>query len=171
MNIVKEVERILEASKKEGDLGERTIPGAISKANAELSAAIGGFGALPKEARGELRKGISQETAWSLLAFAETMATYALRLSDQALFTNGLLALSMIFGVIDARELMLVMSLYHDVHRRKGLSVSSILDQNDEFAIFVRDFFARDEEGKSLKSMGYTLARDASNNLTYQRTW
>ncbi len=171
MNLVKEVERIIEASKKEGDFQERTIPSAISKANAELSTAVAGFGALPREARSELRKGISQDTAWSLLAFAETMATYALRLSDQALFTNGLLALSMIFGVIDGRELMLVMSLYHDVHQRNGLSVSSVLDQDDDFAVFVRDFFARGEEGKSLKSMGYALTRDGSNNLTYQRTW
>lgn len=115
--------------------------------------------------------GISTDIAWLLLCFAINMATYSLRLSEQKYFSNGLIALGMVLGNLDRREIMVVMPLYYNVSKQKKLSFEKVLNLNDEFAALVKNFLSRNEEDKTLESMGYILVKDENSNLIYQRTW
>ena len=90
---------------------------------------------------------------------------------SQRYFTNGLLAISMTIGVLDLRDLLVVLPLYCDVQKKNNLSFDAILKQDYKFTPILRDFINRDEIDKSLKCMGYFLEIDANGNSTYQRAW
>ena len=77
----------------------------------------------------------------------------------------------MIFDILDTREILLIMPLYYDVSKQNKLSFAEILNMNNDFAIFVKNFLRREEENKTLKCRGYILSKDENNNPIYQRTW
>ncbi len=161
----------VEDAKRNGDYWETKAPSSMSRMNVELNEIIGEYLISTNEERAKIHSEISNELAWSLLAFAENMATYSLRFEEQEIFNNGLFALGLTFGVLDTREILLIMSLYYDVSQKTKLSLDNVLKQNNSFSVFVSDFLNREEEKKSLKCMGYILTKDENGNLLYQRTW
>lgn len=171
MNILKELEITLKEAKDSGEYCEKGVPASMMKMDIALNRIIGDYILLSKEEKKLVCNGISTNIAWLLLCFAINMATYSLRFSEQKYFSSGLTALGMVLGILDQREIILIMPLYYDVHKRKGLSFEEILKQNDEFATFVRNFLSRNEEDKTLECMGYILTTDENNNPIYQRTW
>ena len=171
MSVINDIEKIIEDAKDDGDYRERNFPVLMSKMNVEMNKVVDSYRVLPEEEKKALHKSISNHMAWSLLAFAENMATYSLRHKEQKLFTNGLSAMGMVMGILDTREMLLIMPLYYDVSLRSNLSFSTILDQRDEFSAFVKAFLDRDEVNKSLKCMGYIFTKDDSNSPIYRRTW
>jgi hypothetical protein len=171
MNILKELESTLKEARNSGEYWGKGVPSSMMKMDIELNRVIGEYILLSNEEKKSVRKGISTDSAWLLLCFATNMATYSLRLSEQKYFSNGLTALSMILGVIDQREILLIMPLYYDACKQKDLSFEKILKQNDEFATFIRSFLSRNEDDKTLECMGYKLVMDENNNPIYQRTW
>jgi hypothetical protein len=46
-----------------------------------------------------------------------------------------------------------------------------IINDIGAFSKFIEDFIKREENDKSLESMGYVLEEDESNNPVYKRTW
>jgi len=147
------------------------FPEIMTDVDIELNKLVREYLLIPTEERDNVKSSISIDNAWLLLAFSEDMATYALRQSEQELFSNGLTALSMVYGILDAREIMVIMVLYCDVNKRIGLSFESIINEGGDFGRFIEGFINRDESDKSLESMGYTLEKDEQNNLLYQRAW
>lgn len=171
MHLLKEIETILVEAKNSGEYWEKGVPGSMMKMDIALNRIIGDYILLSKEEKKSVCNGVSTDIAWLLLSFAINMATYSLRFSEQKYFFSGLTALGMVLGILDQREIILILPLYYDVHKRNGLSFEKILNPNDEFATFVRNFLSRSEEDKTLECMGYILAIDENNNPIYQRTW
>ena len=171
MSVINDIEKILEDAKNDGDYWEKKVPVKMSKMNVELNEVVDSFSVLRGEDKTAVHDSISNHVAWSLLAFAENMATYSLRLNEQRFFTNGLSALGMVMGILDTREILLIMPLYYDVSIRCNLSFSAVLNQKDEFAAFVKAFLDRDEVNKTLKCMGYIFSEDDNNYPIYRRTW
>ena len=171
MNILNELEVSLKEAKDNGEYWEKGIPDSMMKMDIELNKIINKCILLSKEEKELVDKSITTDIAWLLLCFAINMATYSLRTSKQEYFYNGLTALGMVLEVLDQREILLVMPLFYDVHKRNKLSFETILNRNDEFATFLRDFLRRDDKNKSLGCMGYILTRDENNNLFYKRIW
>ncbi|MDR2157095.1 MAG: hypothetical protein LBO81_04890 [Clostridiales Family XIII bacterium] len=171
MHIISELKLNLKKAKDNGEYWMKDIPGSMLKMDIELNRITAAYVSLSKEDKLSVCNGISIDIAWLLLCFAINMATYSLRSSNQQYFSNGLTALSMVLGVLDQREILLIMPLYYDVHKRRGLSFESVLNCNDAFSKLVRSFLNRDENDKILECMGYTLIIDENNNPTYQRNW
>lgn len=171
MNILKELEITLKEAKDSGEYWEKGAPSSMMKMDIELNRIIVEYNLLSNEEKKSVCKGISTDIAWLLLCFAINMATYSLRFSEQKYFSNGLTALGMVLGILDQREIILIMPLYYDVHKRERLSFERVLNHNDEFASFVKNFLNRNEEDKTLESMGYILTADENNNPIFQRTW
>lgn len=170
MNILKELKIVLR-DENSNEYFKEGVPSTMSRVDVELNRILGEFNLLSKEEIESLRENISTDMAWLLLSFAENMATYSLRLSKQELFSRGLSALSLVLGILDKREIILIMSLYYDVHKRVGLSFERITYPKDKFNMFVEEFLKRDENDKSLNSMGYIYTKDENGNSIYQRTW
>lgn len=171
MNILKELEITLKEAKQSGEYWEKGVPSSMMKVDIALNRIVGDYILLSKEERKSVCNGISTDIGWMLLCFSINMATYSHRVSEQKYFTNGLTALGMVLGILDQREIILIMPLYYDVHKRNGLSFEKVLIQNNEFASFIKNFLNRNEEDKTLESMGYILTTDENNNPIYQRTW
>ena len=171
MNILKELKVTLKKAKGSGEYWEKGVPSSMMKMDIELNRIIGEYILLSKEDKKSVCNGVSTDIAWLLLCFAINMATYSLRFSEQKYFSNGLTALSMVLGILDQREIILIMSLYYDVHKRNMLSFEKILNQSEGFATFVKNFLSRNENDKTLECMGYILTIDENNNPVYQRTW
>jgi len=119
----------------------------------------------------QIHKLITIDMAWLLLGFGIRMATYSLRLSNQKYFTNGLFAISMTLGILDIRDILVVLPLYCDAQKKNKLSFKEILKQNNEFSSILEAFINRDEKDKSLECMGYVIEIDENSNPTYQRIW
>lgn len=171
MNVLEEFKIILRNLENSNEYYKKGVPRTMSKVDVELNRIMSGCKLLSEEDIETLRKDISTDIGWLLLSFSENMATYSLRSSKQEFLTNGLLALCLIFDTIDWREIILIMSLFYDVHKRIGLSFKEIIHSEDKFKIFVEEFLSREENNKTLESMGYILTKDESDNLIYQRTW
>lgn len=171
MDIAGEFDRIAKKARDSKDYLAPGVPEIMTKIDVQLNEILEDYMALPKEKKDLAKVRISTDGAWTLLAFAENMATYSLRLSNQKLFSNGLLALDIAKSSLDSREIMVILPLYCDIHKRKGLRFDSILSEGDSFSSFLKEFLDRDEDDKTLESMGYVLANDENNNPVYERTW
>jgi len=114
---------------------------------------------------------LTHEMRLLLLYFSERMATMALRAGDQEFFDHGLYALTAAFDFLDTREILPVLSLYHDTSIRHGLSFDRFTDPADSFNNIVTAFLRRKQEDKSIASMGYTIGYDELNIPRYQRIW
>lgn len=171
MKIIEELDNILCKAKENGEYLRKDLPSTMMAMDKEINITVESYSKLTEERKIKIEKMISIDIAWLLLCFAINMATYSLRLTEQEYFTNGLTALRIVFRMFDEREIILIMSLYYDVHKRTGLSFEKTLNYNDEFTSFISKFLRRNEDEKSLKAMGYILMKDENNNLIYQRTW
>lgn len=171
MNISKELDNILKEAKDSGEYWKKGVPNAMMKMDNEINIIIEKYIQLSEEEKKHIKKEISTDIAWLLLYFSINMATYSLRFSEQKYFSNGLIALGIVFGLLDQREIILVMPLYYDVHKQKSLSFEIVLAQQNEFSTFVLNFLSRNEEDKTLECMGYVITKDCNNNPIYQRTW
>jgi hypothetical protein len=161
---------VLEESRR-NQYGVKDIPVCLSKVDQEINEIIDNYTNIDDCARDTIRAVVTVEVAWLLLCFGVRMATYSLRLSNQRYFTNGLLAIGMAFGVLDGRELLVILPLYCDVEKKTKLSFDDLFKQNDDFSVILKNFINRDEKDKSLECMGYILKIDENNGPTYQRTW
>lgn len=171
MNNVKQLYDLLKIIENEDDYCEEYVPESIKETDIKLNKLIENYSILSIEEKNIVRNSLSIKNAWILLCFSINMATYALRLSKERYFINGLTALAMIIGILDIREIILVMPLFYDVSKKNNFSFTKILAQQDSFSDFVKLFLNRREEDKSLECMGYILTRDKNNNLFYKRTW
>lgn len=167
MRVIDRLETIFIEAMDCGEYSINNIPLLMMKMDADLSVVIQQFSKLPPQEQEVICSYITNEIAWMLLGYAVRMATYALRLADQQVFDNGLTALRMTLGVVGSREILRILSLYYDVHKRKGLHIQNQSVEEDEFSIMVYDFWNRCKSDKSLHAMGYKLGRDDNKNLMY----
>lgn len=160
---------IIERSKLNDEYYNGNISSSMSEMDIEINYIIDDFLLNSKESKKSFCNELALESAWLLLNYAMNMAVYSLRSSDQRFFTNGLTALGIVINILDKREILLLMSLYYDVYKKNRLSFKEVLSQKDEFSCFVSSFLKRDEQDKSLESMGFILTKDKDNNPIYIR--
>ena len=106
---------------------------------------------------------VSYDVAWLLLGFGFYMATYALRLSEQRYFNNGLVAIGIASKTVDLRDALRLLALYWDVHKKTNLSFEFVLSQNNEFSKVLQRFIERKESDKSLDCMGFEIIGKGEN--------
>jgi len=147
------------------------IPVQLSEIDKKVNEIIDYYACISQDEQDKIHKSVTVEMAWFLLCFGIRMATYSLRLSSQKYFTNGLLAIGATWGILDRRELLIILPLYNDAQKKKGLSFDEILKKQNEFTSVLKEFNNRDENEKTLECMGYTIELDEDNNQTYRRTW
>ncbi len=171
MQIVDKLHTVAEEVTSNRQYDVISIPDKLLDIDIRINDIIEEYLQLSKQRKSCVDNAITHEIAWILLSFAIRMATYSLRLSSQRFFTNGLQSLGMSIGVLDVREIWVVLVLYSDVHEKIGLSLETVLHQGSDFSSLLRDFIGRNKQEKSLSSMGYVIHIDENNNPTYIRTW
>ena len=163
--MINEIEVIIKNAKKSGEFYQRVIPEEMFIMDAKFTKLIEKL----SEYNNEIKKHITMDIAWFVLSYSWRMATYVLRSSRQKEFNDGLLGLEFIYDTIDKREIMIVLSLYSDLSKRKNLNFKEIINRKTDFSSFVLKFINRDEGKNSIQCMGVSLVKDERNNLTYKR--
>jgi hypothetical protein len=110
-----------------------------------------------------------------LRAFAERMASAAVRNGDQGLLRKGLIALLLSSRSPDFRDTLMIFPLFYHAARRLGLDLGPFLDSirqtiGDPFSAPFAEFLKRPETNKSLQVMGYAEGAD-NDGFRYIRNW
>jgi len=110
-----------------------------------------------------------------LLAYAERMASYAVRTNQEEHIVKALLALSVAGKLVYYKESLPVVSLLYRSIQKLGLDPSKLFekipsDGDDEFACYLKTFPSRSQEDRSIEAMGFVEGHD-SDGFRYIRTW
>jgi hypothetical protein len=110
-----------------------------------------------------------------LRAFAERMASAAVRNRNPELLRVGLIALLLSWRGADLRETLTVCPLFCDAARRIGVDLAVVVASirqmiGDEPAAPFIEFAKRSESSKSLQAMGYAAGAD-DEGFRYLRNW
>jgi len=95
---------------------EIKIPTLMSKIDLYINKVIDNYLLLTHREKVGTR--ISEDIAWLLVGFGFNMATYSLRLTEQAYFTHGLVALGMASKVLELSDIIKLVALYWDVAKK-----------------------------------------------------
>jgi hypothetical protein len=118
---------------------------------------------------------IDEKHRYTLLAYAERMASLAVRLRDREPIILGLIALGISGYVGDWRDNATIIALHYDAALRANQSPAETFEEAaaylaQELAAAIKAFLRRSEEEKSLKAMGYSSGTDAEG-FRYRRSW
>jgi hypothetical protein len=123
----------------------------------------------------ELRARLPGDSAETLMAYAERMASLASRRNDERLVRSALCALALIELVADVRDLILIIAVVYDAAQRVAgapLRVTANLEQCagttawEEWLKFAR----RLPKNQALSAFGYEAGEDA-DGFRYRRNW
>jgi len=135
------------------------IPVEMDKYNKDINSLIEACLHLTESERKKIN--ISEKIACMLVDFSFEMATYSLRYKEQSYFTHGLVAMGIaVDNVCDYRDVLVVLSLYWDVHKRANLSFQPALGMNDAFSKRLQYFI---ETNGSDFSLMYELVGEGLN--------
>jgi len=111
-----------------------------------------------------------------LRAFAERMASLAVRIGEPATLRGGLLSAAVVTAVpgVDGREVLLILPLLWHSARRLDLDpaaeFAATADVFPPAATALRQFAARKPEDQRIEAMGYVESTD-DGGFRYGRTW
>ena len=122
-----------------------------------------------------LRGALQEGHAAVLRAFAERMASLAVRLTDEQTLRLGLIALLLTWNGPDSRNTLLEFPLFYDAITRLGLAGDQFVVAlrpvlGDELIAPFASFLSRPEAAKTLQSMGYAVGAD-NDGFRYLRKW
>lgn len=126
--------------------------------DAALTTFVRGYRVAPAERRAELRDGVSQDDAYTLLAFARRAAVFAVRRSDVALVGDGLSACAAIgYERIDVRDGLVALALLRHAATRCATAPEAVLSAavsqgEPMFGRLVEGFLARPADDQDLRS-------------------
>jgi catechol 2,3-dioxygenase-like lactoylglutathione lyase family enzyme len=112
----------------------------------------------------------------TFLAFAERMASLAVRLRDGQPAARGLLAVALVWrSASDVRPAIPVLGLLYDAAARAGADPADLFARAgalapDDVAPLFREFLSRPDLGDIAQEMGYAPGRDR-DGFRYQRFW
>lgn len=112
--------------------------------------------------------GLGEDRVLVLQAFAERMATQAVRSGDDNAVFLGLAALALCVDILDARDMLMVLAQLHDAAWRLDVPPDSIIARlAPHFPNAARDFFrpflARSAVDRSIVAMGFTTSGRADD--------
>ncbi|MEM1166281.1 MAG: hypothetical protein AAGI30_08325 [Planctomycetota bacterium] len=108
---------------------------------------------------------INQEHGFSFLAYAERMASLAVREHSPSILSKGLAALGIGSRFVDVRDAVLILALMYDSTSKLGLEFSTIssdigLNEDDALKVYVDTFPSRSARGRSIQAMGFIESED-----------
>jgi hypothetical protein len=118
---------------------------------------------------------INEDQRFTLLAFAERMATAAVRHKDPSRIHLGLLALGLDGWKSDWRDNATILCLHYDAATRLAADPGQVFSKagcllSEKVSQSFADFLARTDEDKALDAMGYVTGRD-EGGFRYNRDW
>lgn len=160
------------ASDRTHGYGRRPIPDAV---DSEVRGLVNGLRDADPGTRDALLSLMTEHHGSVLLAFAERMASLAVRSRDPQFLRDGLGALAFGSRLVDSREAVLILSLVYRSLEKLGMDATGLfagaIGLGDEsFDACVRAFPSRDKKDRAIKAMGYTEGRDR-DGFRYSRTW
>lgn len=111
----------------------------------------------------------------TLLAFAERMASFAVRTGSMAILREAALSYALQSGVGDERDALPVLALLHDASLRLKHAPGRLFEWAGSlvgkaaYATFTA-FLLRTNDDRSIGAMGYVVGAD-SDGFRYLRTW
>ena len=110
-----------------------------------------------------------------LLAYAERMASLAVRENSVDTLSKGLVALRIASKLIYVKEALPVLALMYNSANKLGIDPTNlfstlVLRDGDELKVFVDSFLSRSAEDRSIQAMGYVEGEDEAG-FRYVRTW
>lgn len=141
----------------------------------EITKLIEAWIELDTAARQVAAQQIMETQRFTLLAYSERMASYAVRTRDQRRIFLGLLALGVDGWKGDWRDNAEILCLHYDAAKVIGAVPNQIFEKAAKFlplkvATALRLFIQRSPEDKSLEAMGYSAASD-EDGFRYKRGW
>lgn len=130
----------------------------------------------PHGDRSGLAVALSGQCSRTLLCYAERMATYAVRTGSDRSLRLGMLAIGLAScDQLDDRDAYLVLAVLHDACDRIGKNEAEIIQAvmpyvSDKGRGVLSSWFIRDDNSKSIESMGYTTSI-GSDGFGYVRSW
>jgi hypothetical protein len=152
--------------------GPAPIP---SSRDAEIESLLVKWQAFSPSERSEAAARIIEDQRFTLLAFAERMATSTVRQRDPNRIHLGLLALGLDGWKTDWRDNATILCLHYDAARRLAADPSHIFSVagsllSEKVSRSYANFLARTDEDKALDAMGYATGRD-EDGFRYIRDW
>jgi hypothetical protein len=152
--------------------GPAAIPSAIGDEVAEVIASLVASDAAGRRA---IMRQMTEVHGFVLIAFAERMASRAVRENEPDFIAKGLSALAIAAGLVYIKEALPVVSLLLRSIDKLGLDARSVFRRasgfgNNELDRFLEEFPHRSKEDRSIEAMGYVEAEDL-DGFRYKRTW
>jgi len=161
----------LDAAKLAG-YGATRIPNEIDE---KIRRTLEGYLGLSEEEKKKLRGKVGREHKFVFLAFAERMASLAVRAKSQEPLMQAMMAMFLQIGIGDVREDILILTLIYAAANKLGLDPRSVfLGSARQFGLKdasgLEAFLKRSDADKSLESMGYVEGTD-EDGFRFVRTW
>ena len=126
-------------------------------------------------ARRKVRENVEPDQKRVFLAFAERMASLAVRLNSHKPLMTAMIAMFLQIGIGDVREDIIVLTLIHDASKRVGTDPGFVfLESARQFGLDdtsgLEAYLRRSDDSKSLKSMGYSEGAD-EDGFRFVRLW
>jgi hypothetical protein len=173
----KKVENILESMRQLNTArlagwGASRIPNEIDD---EITDLVKGYLELDDEDKRTVRLSVERDQKFVFLAFAERMASLAIRLESREPLMLAMIAMFLQIGIGDVREDIIRLSLVHAAAQKLEIDPRSVfMESAQQFGLGdtsgLEAFLRRSDEDKSIKSMGYTEGMD-QGGFRFVRTW
>ncbi len=150
--------------------GPKQIPDPI---DSDVELLVNTVGKLPKERLETVAGNMSLRHSQVLLAFAERMATLAVRCHDRKPLVAGLLAIRLAQTSSYMKEVMPILSVILDAAARLNISSTELVQEpsiDGSFRSFLSEFEKRPPETRNIDAMGYKL-EDVEGGPRYLRIW
>lgn len=118
---------------------------------------------------------LTQTHGMVLLAFAERMASLAIREGSVDIVSKGMEALRIASRLVYEKELLPILLLLHNSAIKLGADWSNLIPvtsgcEENRFKEFCESFLARSATDRSIQAMGYIEGED-EGGFRYLRTW
>lgn len=118
---------------------------------------------------------LSQTHGMVLLAYAERMASLAVRENRVDTLLKGMEALRIASSLVYEKELLLILALLYNSASKLGADWSELIDvlsgfEEKRFKTFCESFLTRSIADRSIQAMGYKEGKD-EGGFRYVRTW
>jgi hypothetical protein len=126
-------------------------------------------------AKKKIRESVGRDQKRVFLAFAERMASLAVRLNSYEPLMTAMMAMFLQIGIGDVREDIIILTLIHAATEKLGSDPRFIfLESARQFGLEdtsgLEAYLRRSDESKSLKSMGYSEGTD-QDGFRFVRLW
>jgi hypothetical protein len=160
------------ASDRTDGYGRRPIPDAV---DAEIRGLVRYLSDADPVTRDALLSMMTERHGFVLLAFAERMASLAVRSWNPEFVREGLEALAFGTRLVYFKEAVSILSLLYRSLTKLGVNATAFfagaVGLGDElFDSLVRAFPSRDEQDRAIEAMGYTEGLD-QDGFRYARAW